>query len=145
MKSFFILMTAVLVPQFSYAGQNDRGIEILTIKKDIVLTPAVKFKYFSKGKVVTDFTSPSQMKTAYCAFENSKLENMTIKAKTVLDIKLKKMRFPNKNIIRYSLIESPTKNPQIFCDFTKFENFNEKKLRASVNRQFGAWARVTHQ
>lgn len=144
MKSFFILMTALLVPQLSYA-QSDRGIEILTIKKDIVLTPAVKFKYFAKGKVVNDSTSPSQMKTAYCAFENSKLENMTIKANTVLDIKLKKMRFPNKNIIRYSLIESPTKNPQIFCDFTKFENFNEKKLRASVNRQLGAWARVTHQ
>lgn len=142
MKYLFILMTTTLMSQFSYADISDRGIEILTIKKDIVLTPAVKFRYFTKGKIVGQ---DSQMQTAYCAFENSKLENKTIRADTVLDIKMKKMSFPNKNIIRYSLIESPTRSLQIFCDFTHFANFNERKLRASVNRQFGTWARVTRQ
>lgn len=139
-------MITSLVPQFSYANQGDRGIEILTIKKDIILIPTAKFRYFAKGKIVSNnSTPPSQMQTAYCAFENSKLENRTIKANTVFDIKMKKMNFPNKNIVRYSLIESPTKSPQVFCDFTNLATFSEKKLRASVNRQFGAWARVTHQ
>lgn len=44
-----------------------------------------------------------------------------------------------------AVISDLSKSPQLFCDFTNFENFRQKKPRASVNRQLGAWARVTRQ
>lgn len=151
MKSLFILLIVALIPQVSYAEKSKTkkrnnlksNLKSLTIRRDIVLTSDEKLKYFIKGRVNGGRSIPlDKMKTSYCAFENSLMENNTIKAKTVLDITPEKLSFPDKKIIRYSLINPKTKGPKLFCDFSDIKKFNPKKLRTYINRQLGPWARA---
>lgn len=151
MKFLFILMIVTLIPQLSYAEKNKNkkknnlksNLRSLTIRRNIVLTSDEKLKYFIRGRIKREKSvSMDKMKTSYCAFENSQMENKTIPAKSVLELAPEKMSFPNKKIIRYSLINSKTSGPQLFCDFTDMKKFNPKKLRSYINRQLGPWARA---
>ena len=151
MKSLFILLIVALIPQVSCAEKSKTkkknhlksNLKSLTIRRDIVLTSDEKLKYFIKGRVNRGRSIPmDKMKTSFCAFENSKMENTTIQAKTVLDITPEKLSFPNKKIIRYSLLNSKTKGPKLFCDFSDIKKFNPKRLGNYINRQLGPWARA---
>src|SRR3989338_2191632 len=84
----------------------------LKLLKDINISDAAKMTTFKGGQKIE---SPHMEKEGnYCAFENYQLKDAVFAAGEELEIKLERMEFPNKKIIRYAAWTSAKNDFSLF-------------------------------
>lgn len=95
---------------------------------------------FRNGKRATANNTDLEANGSYCALENYKLQNLKIKTTKKANLKIEKLEFPNKDIIRYSVLEN--RNYSIYCDFTADKDFKVATLIEKINQHMAGFLRI---
>jgi hypothetical protein len=110
------------------------------VVKKISVQADEKFMVFRDGKSSFETITQIEEGDSYCAIQNTKLQSVDLESNQTLKLAIKKLKFPNERIARYTLVENP--HYSLYCDFTKTPAFNERKLADHVNKQMAGWLRI---
>lgn len=95
---------------------------------------------FRNGKRASANITDLEANGTYCALENIKLQNFKIKTTKKANLKIEKLEFPNKEVIRYSVLENS--NYSIYCDFTADKEFKVAALIERINQHMAGFLRI---
>lgn len=95
---------------------------------------------FRNGKRATSNITDLEANGTYCALENIKLQNLKIKTTKKANLKIEKLEFPNKEVVRYSVLEN--RDYSIYCDFTADKDFKVAMLIEKINQHMAGFLRI---